>query len=234
MIRRAIKQSDSPLASIQKISKFIEGNFTVNESFKRYLRKALKRLEENNVLVRVRASYKLKSSKRKSPARKRSQSPKRKEKKVVEKEDGGKKKEKGKRKKKEDPKVEKPKRKKKSDKEEEKPKKREKKAEVKKKRGGDSSPAKVGESLVSVADSKYDHFWQYEDGIWKDYDVEASDTVEEVYQNYLSNRGDNDVRAVHSGQWEYQVDFMALKQTNIQHPNHTVRNIRRVANTKSL
>jgi len=54
--------------------------------------------------------------------------------------------------------------------------------------------------------------------------------VEDVYQNYLSNRGDTDVRAVKSGQWEYQVDFMAMKQTNIQHDNHTVRNIRRVKN----
>jgi len=229
MIRKAIKENDSPLASIQRIAKYIEGNFTVNDSFKRYLRKALKRLEENNVLIRVRASYKLRKT---SAARKkRSQSPKRKEKKVVEKEDGGKKKEKKEGRKKKEKEEEKPKRKKTTDKEE-KPKKREKKAEVKKKRGSDSSSAKGGESTVSVTESKYDHFWQYEDGTWKDYDVEASDTVEEVYLNYLTNRGDNDVRAVHSGQWEYQVDFMAFKQTNIQHPNHTVRNIRRVPNNK--
>jgi len=49
-----------------------------------------------------------------------------------------------------------------------------------------------------------------------------------VYQKYLENRGDTDVRAVKSGQWEYMVDFMAMKQTNIQHENHTIRNIRRV------
>jgi len=63
--------------------------------------------------------------------------------------------------------------------------------------------------------------------------MEASETVEEVYQGYLANRGNSDVRAVKSGQWEYMVDFMALKQTNIQHENHTIRNIRRVLNTAS-
>ncbi len=77
--------------------------------------------------------------------------------------------------------------------------------------------------------SKYDHLWEYSDNGWKNYDQKAGDILEEVYLKYLANRGDTDVRAVKSGQWEYQVDFMALKQTNIQHPNHTVRDIRRVA-----
>jgi hypothetical protein len=71
--------------------------------------------------------------------------------------------------------------------------------------------------------------WQYFDNTWKNYDKDASDTVEEVYQAYLTNRGETDVRAVKSGQWEYMVDFMAMKQTNIQHDNHTVRNIQRLA-----
>jgi len=56
--------------------------------------------------------------------------------------------------------------------------------------------------------------------------------VEEVYQNYLANRGDTDVRAVKSGTWEYQVDFLGMKQMNIVHDNHTVRNIRRVPNNR--
>jgi len=75
---------------------------------------------------------------------------------------------------------------------------------------------------------KHDHVWQYKEGTWKTYAAEASNVVEQVYQNYLSNRGDTDVRAVKSGQWEYMVDFMAMKQTNIQHENHTVRDIRRI------
>jgi len=58
--------------------------------------------------------------------------------------------------------------------------------------------------------------------------VAASNEVERIYQGYLANRGDTDVRAVKSGQWEYMVDFLALKQTNLQHESHTVRDIRRI------
>ena len=36
-----------------------------------------------------------------------------------------------------------------------------------------------------------------------------------------------DVRAVKSGDFRYQIDFKAMKQTNIEHVNHTVRDIRR-------
>lgn len=93
--------------------------------------------------------------------------------------------------------------------------------------------AKTSESAPSTPSKppglKNDHIWQYEENSeWKNYATKASDTVEEVYKDYLANRGDTDVRAVKSGQWEYMVDFMAMKQTNIQHDNHTVRNIRRV------
>jgi len=36
-------------------------------------------------------------------------------------------------------------------------------------------------------------FWQYEEnGVYKNYDADASDTVEDVYQGYLANRGDTD------------------------------------------
>jgi hypothetical protein len=78
------------------------------------------------------------------------------------------------------------------------------------------------------------------DGKWANYEVKASDVVEDgkikksiyfsyfiilfffffvfilVYQGYKANRGDTDVRAVKSGDWEYQVDFLAMKQTNTQ------------------
>jgi len=106
-----------------------------------------------------------------------------------------------------------------------------KKSSATAKRSKSEAPTKQkGKEVGSAKTSKYDHFWQYQDSAtqWKNYDEKASDTVEEVYLNYLSNRGDTDVRAVKSGQWEYMVDFMALKQTNIQHENHTVRNIRRL------
>jgi len=92
-----------------------------------------------------------------------------------------------------------------------------------------SSPSSKETVVKKVSGIKGDHIWQYDEkGTWKNYETEASNVVEEVYQKYLANRGDTDVRAVKSGQWEYMVDFMAMKQTNIQHENHTVRNIRRV------
>jgi len=111
------------------------------------------------------------------------------------------------------------------------PKKRSTKTDKSEASSDESDAAATSENAPSTKKPeglKGDHLWQYQDGHWKNYDVEASNTVEEVYQGYLANRGDTDVRAVHSGQWEYMVDFMAMKQTNIQHENHTVRNIRRV------
>lgn len=80
--------------------------------------------------------------------------------------------------------------------------------------------------------------WQYYDNNkftsnrsaddWYDYDPEASDIVEDAWQKYIVNRGLNDVRSVKSGDWEYMVDFMNWKQTNVVHSAHTQRNIRRM------
>jgi hypothetical protein len=63
---------------------------------------------------------------------------------------------------------------------------------------------------------------------WYDYDPEASDIVEDEWQRYIVNRGMNDVRAVKSGEWQYMVDFVNWKQTNIIHQNHKQRSIRRL------
>jgi len=78
--------------------------------------------------------------------------------------------------------------------------------------------------------SGYSFRWQYSEAgsKWMNYDDTASDVVEVAYQSYLKNPGACDVRSVKSGQWSYQVDFLNLKQTNIQHESHTVRSIRRV------
>jgi len=96
------------------------------------------------------------------------------------------------------------------------------------------SSSNSSKPLVNVPGAKYENVWQYKEGLnWKSYDEKASNVVEEVYQKYLGNKGDTDVRAVKSGQWEYQVDFSAMKQTNIQHENHTTRDIRRIKNFSS-
>jgi len=244
MIKKVLKANSPHLMSVYSIASFIRENYDVPENFKRYLRQALKRMEENEkTLIRTRASYRLSAKANKRRSRSRSKSPKRKSKKEEEKESPkkprAKKEEKPKREKKvkEDAKEvakegEKPQRKRAASSEKAE---KEKAEKPKKKRVSKKSATEEGGKGVAVSGSKYDNVWQFKDdhGGWKSYDVTASDTVEEVYQNYLSNRGDNDVRAVHSGQWEYMVDFMAMKQTNIQHPNHTVRDLRRVPVTSS-
>jgi len=70
--------------------------------------------------------------------------------------------------------------------------------------------------------------WQYSHNGWYNYDAAASDVVETVYQDYLKNPRQCDVRAVSSGEWKYMVDFRAMTQQNIQHEAHTSREIRRV------
>eukprot|EP00735_Rhodelphis_limneticus_P007161 TRINITY_DN19666_c0_g1::TRINITY_DN19666_c0_g1_i1::g.3342::m.3342 TRINITY_DN19666_c0_g1::TRINITY_DN19666_c0_g1_i1::g.3342 ORF type:complete len:229 (-),score=39.52,sp/Q14781/CBX2_HUMAN/50.00/2e-10,Chromo/PF00385.19/8.2e-13,Chromo/PF00385.19/3.6e+03,WWE/PF02825.15/5.2e+02,WWE/PF02825.15/1.2e-05,Mtf2_C/PF14061.1/0.041 TRINITY_DN19666_c0_g1_i1:74-733(-) len=78
--------------------------------------------------------------------------------------------------------------------------------------------------------------WQYyhdkpQDGKtvgWHDYTPEAAQIVEDAYLGWLKDPH-VDIRAVKSGQWMYEVDFNLMKQKNIQHEAHTVRDIRRVA-----
>jgi len=70
--------------------------------------------------------------------------------------------------------------------------------------------------------------WQYYDGGFHNYDSAASDTVEGVYQEYLTSPYTCDVRSVQSGQWQYEIDFRLMLQTNIQHESHTKRRIRRI------
>jgi len=79
-------------------------------------------------------------------------------------------------------------------------------------------------------DEKY--HWEYKEGnMWQPYAPEASDIVEAAYQDYLNDPNKIDVRSVKSGMWAYQVDFTNMTQTNIQHENHTVRDIRRALTT---
>lgn len=83
-----------------------------------------------------------------------------------------------------------------------------------------------GSLIAHDADMK--HVWQYKHGGWYNYDKEASQIVEERYQEYVQNPYKCDVREVQSGHWKYMVDFVNMKQTNTVHPAHTTRDIRRV------
>ena len=72
------------------------------------------------------------------------------------------------------------------------------------------------------------YIWEYKErDNWFPYAPEASVIVEKAYQDYLADPNKIDVRSVQSGMWAYQVDFTNMTQTNIQHQNHTTRDIRR-------
>lgn len=80
---------------------------------------------------------------------------------------------------------------------------------------------------IEINEKKTGPFWEYLDGSYRPYDEEASKVVEQVYQQWLINPGDFDVRSVKSGHFAYMVDFRQMTQMNIEHENHTVRKIRR-------
>jgi len=248
MIFRALKsihgENDRSGSSVIAISKYIENTYPVEgERYKRYLKQALRRGVEKGNLIKMRASYRLSAKAKASRSRSRSKA-----KRSSSSQKTGRSKSSSS--------VRKPKRvssptasKKRSKKSPASTSPSSSSASASAvaasaaalaSASASGSPTKLRKSSSSVSKksedalttklvgSKYEYAWQYYDTVWKNYDVKASDVVEDVYQKYLENRGDTDVRAVKSGQWEYMVDFMAMKQTNIQHANHTVRNIRRV------
>eukprot|EP00331_Platyophrya_macrostoma_P014720 CAMPEP_0176466194 /NCGR_PEP_ID=MMETSP0127-20121128/37751_1 /TAXON_ID=938130 /ORGANISM="Platyophrya macrostoma, Strain WH" /LENGTH=173 /DNA_ID=CAMNT_0017859323 /DNA_START=66 /DNA_END=587 /DNA_ORIENTATION=- len=73
------------------------------------------------------------------------------------------------------------------------------------------------------------HKWQYKNdqSRWADYDKKASDEVERAYASWLVDPH-IDVRSVHSGDWDYMVDFNMMTQQNVRHHAHKVRQIQRV------
>jgi ABC-type sugar transport system ATPase subunit len=89
--------------------------------------------------------------------------------------------------------------------------------------------AKVYDASTPVAALTPGVHWQFlnDAGAWEDYEKAGAALVEAAYQDWLGNKF-VDVRSVKSGQWIYQVDFATFKQTNAQHPSHTVRSIQRV------
>ena len=102
------------------------------------------------------------------------------------------------------------------------------KTKAKAKKAAARKPRKVKKSVAMLEAPVENTLWEYkEHGTWHPYAPEASAVVEAAYQDYLNDPAKVDVRAVQSGMWRYQVDFTNMTQTNIQHFNHTVREIRR-------
>jgi len=81
-------------------------------------------------------------------------------------------------------------------------------------------------------DSKVEYIWQYNHGKWHDFDQEANKIVEGIYQAFLADPH-VDINAIKSGHYQYMIDFNAMKQTNIEHEAHTVRDIRRIKASES-
>lgn len=88
---------------------------------------------------------------------------------------------------------------------------------------------RTAKKSVAVLEAPVENpLWEYKErDAWHPYAPEASAIVEAAYQDYLHDPAKVDVRAVQSGMWRYMVDFTNMTQTNIQHFNHTVRDIRR-------
>jgi poly [ADP-ribose] polymerase 2/3/4 len=78
--------------------------------------------------------------------------------------------------------------------------------------------------------------WEYwvDDGTdgkadgWYPYDAPGAAMTEQLYHEAQANPAFT-TRIVDSGTWTYRVDLRTMAQTNVTHPSHTVRRIRRVA-----
>jgi len=238
MIKDAIAKTNPEGASESKILRYIEINHDYKSNYKLYFRKSLYSAVKRNVLGMKSNKYFIFEDH--TPSAKRS-------KKVAKKSKGDGKRKKstsikgdktsiegdGKRKKSTSIKGDK-KRKKTNSKRKEKSQTGNPKKSTKRSTSASSlKTPKQRQQKVSDTDStskKLVWAWQFleNDTNYHNYDKEANDLVESVYQEYLSNPNRVDVNAVQSGQWKYMVDFRNMTQTNIQHENHTVRQIRRI------
>lgn len=61
---------------------------------------------------------------------------------------------------------------------------------------------------------------------WYDYDEDGSDVVELLFHEWTFHASLH-ARVVASGAWEYNVDLLAMTQTNAVHAAHKTRHIRR-------
>jgi hypothetical protein len=101
-------------------------------------------------------------------------------------------------------------------------------AKAKTTRSTKEKTTELSDKTESEGSGKLVWAWQYFNNGFYNYDSDASDVVESVYQEYLSSPYTCDVRAVKSGDWEYEIDFRIMTQRNLRHEAHTSRKIRRI------
>jgi WWE domain len=74
------------------------------------------------------------------------------------------------------------------------------------------------------------HFvWEFLDNTgWKEYGTVQASVLENTYQEYLKDPTIADQTAqLCTSEWTYEVDVVAMTQTNMQHPSRRVRDVRR-------
>eukprot|EP01127_Copromyxa_protea_P014720 TRINITY_DN414_c0_g1_i1.p1 TRINITY_DN414_c0_g1~~TRINITY_DN414_c0_g1_i1.p1 ORF type:complete len:337 (-),score=98.68 TRINITY_DN414_c0_g1_i1:44-1054(-) len=241
MIQKAITENPSRKGtSTSAIAKYITANYEVKDNYRQYLRSSLARQVAAGVLVkRSTVRYSLVKKPAKKATKKTKTDGKKTTKKTTKKSDT------------EEKKTTKKKSTKKTDTEEKKtPRKTSKKTDSEKTKKastrGKSAPKEKATTKRAVAKAPKKGrasngeaettkgtsetlvwVWQYFDNGFRNYDPAASDLVEGVYQEYLTSPYTCDVRAVKSGQWEYEIDFRIMTQRNVRHAAHTTRKIRR-------
>jgi len=223
MLTKAIKeQYQRKGTSLFAIRKYLEETYPMGSDYKRYLNSAMKKAVENKLVMKPSpARFRLtKKGQEILEPKKRKTAPKKKPSTSNKKTSTSNKKPSTSNKKSSTPKQQKTKKQKTSSSSSD----GKKKKKVASTKDSPSSPKTT--QVKEVPPFK----WQYLDGDYHDYDFDASVLVEEAYQEYLKNPGMYDVRAVQSGHWKYQVDFVNNIQTNITHNAHTSRTIRRVPN----
>lgn len=184
MIRRAIKTLNNRNgSSLFAIYKHLEDNYPVpGDSFHRYVSSALKRGVKAGVFERVRLSYRLTAKgKAKIGAKKRVTATKKTDTKKRKRSDPKTKAATKKTSTKKGKKTE-PAKKKAKGKEKEGEKEREKEKPKRKTAPKKTEKSDLGSSQKHISPAGHKFRWQYMDGSWKDYEMNASDLVENAYQ----------------------------------------------------
>jgi hypothetical protein len=73
--------------------------------------------------------------------------------------------------------------------------------------------------------------WEYEDNLgWTSYGDSHQAVLEASYQIFLRDKRSTTACKVRiqTDEWDYEVDFEAMSQTNLDHPGHRFRPVRRV------
>jgi hypothetical protein len=87
-------------------------------------------------------------------------------------------------------------------------------------------PLQTANSSSSLSTSTA--IWEFQDnnGAWTTYSTDQQSILEEAYRKLHATPGSCKVQ-IKGGPWTYEVDVQSLNQTNVEHEDHTQRNIQR-------